>query len=169
VAASPALTERPARRRIDPKLLLASLAIATGLVLIALALVRAVTGDEAAHLPAAIETVTPAPAAIQVPQQSQVIVDLVSGYEGRLVIDDVELPTVRLDTLGSLDVEPGEQIDIPPGVVFEPGNSTLTYTPTEDAPIERFAPGNHVITVIYWPTEQGPDRARSFRWTFTAV
>jgi hypothetical protein len=163
------MIERGDRRRVDPKLLAASLAIALGVVLVGFALVRSVTGDEAADLPSAIEAVTPVPSAIQVPQQSQVVVDLESGYEGRLVVDDVALDTVRLDEIGSIDIEPGEQVDIPPGAVFEPGNGTLTYTPAEGAPVERFTPGNHIVTVIYWLSEEGPGRARSFNWSFTAV
>ena len=52
---------------------------------------------------------------MQVLQQTQVVVDLAEGYEGRLVIDDIALPTIRLDELGSIDVAPGEQVDVPPG------------------------------------------------------
>jgi hypothetical protein len=168
VIASPAASARR-RRRIDPRLLAASLAIAVGLVLIGYALVRSVSGDDAADLPEVIESVTPVPSAIQVPQQSQVVVDLEAGYEGRLIVDDAALATVRLDELGSVDVEPGEQIDVPPGALFEPGNATLTFSPGEGAPIERFAPGNHTVTVIYWRTVEGPERARSYTWSFTAV
>jgi hypothetical protein len=167
--ASPVVTERRERRRVDPKLLAASVAIALGIVLIGVALVRSVTGDEAADLPAAVEAVMPVPSAVQVPQQSQVVVDLEAGYEGRLILDDVALDTVRLDELAAVDVEPGEQVDVPPGAVFEPGNATLTYTPAEGAPVERFTPGNHIITVIFWRSEEGPSRARSFSWSFTAV
>ena len=156
-------------RRLDRKLLVASLAIAVGLVLIGFALVRSVTGDEAADLPEAIEEVTPPPDAVQVLQQTQVIVDLAEGYEGRLTIDDVALPTIRLDELATLDAEPGQQLEIPPGVIFEPGNGTLTYTPAEDAPITRFEPGSHTVQVIYWRTIEGDDSARSFTWTFTVI
>jgi hypothetical protein len=169
VATPTTTTARRPRRRLDPKLLAASLAIAVGLVLIGVALVQSVTGEEAADLPAAIESVTPVPAAVQVPQQSQVIVDLESGYEGRLVVDDVALDTVRLDELVSIDVEPGEQVDVPPGAVFEPGNATLTYTPADGAPVERFTPGSHLVRVIYWLSEEGPARARSYSWSFVAV
>jgi hypothetical protein len=163
------VTGHRARRRVDRKLLAASLVIAIGLVLIGVALIQAVTGDEAADLPEAVEAVSPAPSAIQVPQQSQVVADLDAGYQGRLVIDGVALDTIRIDELGSIDVEPGEQIEVPPGAVYEPGNATLTYTPADDSPIERFAPGTHTATVIFWQTEAGPERARSYSWTFTAV
>jgi hypothetical protein len=169
VATSTATAGRRVRRRIDPKLLAASAAIAVGLVLIGYALSRSVTGDEATNLPAAVESVSPVPSAVQVPQQSQVVVDLESGYEGRLIIDDVALDTVRLDDLAYVDVEPGAQVDVPPGAVFEPGNATLTYTPAEGEPVERFEPGSHVVTVIYWLSEEGPARGRSFSWSFVAV
>jgi hypothetical protein len=169
VATSTATAGGRVRRRLDPKLLAASAAIAVGLVLIGYALTRSVTGDEGADLPTAVESVNPVPSAVQVPQQSQVVVDLESGYEGRLIIDDVALDTVRLDDLAAVDVEPGAQVDVPPGVVFEPGNGTLTYTPAEGEPVERFEPGSHDVTVIYWRSEEGPARARSFSWSFVAV
>ena len=114
-----AVTDRSARpwyRRIDLKLLAASLVIAVGVVLIAVAVSRSVTGDEATDLPDAIESIIPAPDAVQVLQQTQVVVDLAEGYEGRLIIDDLALPTIRLDELASVDVAPGEQVEVPPGV-----------------------------------------------------
>jgi hypothetical protein len=156
------------RRRLDVKLLAASLAIAVGLVLIGFALLRADLGGED-DFPSAIQNVSPVPDAVQVLTQTQVIVDLAEGYEGRLMIDGTELDTVRLDELGNANAEPGTQVDVPPGVVFEPGNGTLTFTPGEGAPIERFADGTHTATVFFWRSEEGPAAARSFTWTFAAV
>ena len=166
---APQAVSRPWYRRFDRKLLAASLAIAVGIVLIGFALARSVTGDEVTNLPSAVEDITPAPDAVQVLQQTQVVVDLAEGYEGRLVIDDVPLQTIRLDELGTLDVEPGEQLDVPPGVVFEPGNGTLTFTPGGDAPIERFDPGSHTVQVIFWRTVEGEERARSYTWAFSTI
>ena len=48
-------------QRLDRKLLLASLAIAVGVVLIAIGLLRSVSGDEVTQLPDAIESITPRP------------------------------------------------------------------------------------------------------------
>jgi len=158
-----------ARNLPDRKLLLASLVIAVGLVMIGFALVTSISGDEAADLPPAVERVTPSVDAVQVLQQTQIIVDLAEGYEGRLVIDDVALDTIRLDEIGDVDVQPGEQIDLPPGAVFEPGNDTLTFTPGENAPVDRFAPGVHRVEVTYWQTVEGPSRGRTFSWTFEAI
>jgi hypothetical protein len=165
-------TPSPARswwRRLDKKLLVASLAIALGLVLIGYGLVVSVTGDERAQLPGPVEGITPAFDAIQVPQQSSVIVDLESGYEGYLEIDGIQLPTIRLDDV-SVDVQPGEQVTYPPGVRFEPGNATLSFTPGADQEIESFGEGVHSVTVVYWKTIDGENaRRRSYTWSFTVV
>jgi hypothetical protein len=156
-------------RRLDKKLLLASAAIAIGLVMIGFAVSRAVTGGEAAHLPSAVEEISPAFDAIQVPQQTSVVADLADGYEGRLIIDDVALPTIRQDQLGNIDVEPGEQIEVPPGVIFEPGNATLSFTPGDQQDIKNFDAGRHTVVVIYWRTVDGEETARSYTWSFSTV
>lgn len=155
-------------RPVDVKLLFASFAIAVGVVLIGVALLQAESGADDDY-PSAIESVSPVPGAVQVLTQTQVIVDLADGYEGRLVIDGTELDTIRLDEVGAADIEPGAQVDVPPGVVFEPGNATLTFTPGEGAPIERFEPGNHTVSVIFWRTDEGPGAARSYGWSFEAI
>ena len=156
-------------RRLDKKLLVASLVIALGLVLIGFALARSVTGDEASNMPDAVEEVTPAFEAIQVPQQATVVADLANGYYGYLIVDGVELPTVRLDEVGSQDVEPGEQVTFPPGARFEPGNATLTFTPGSEQPLTTFRAGVHTVRVVFWREIEGPDQARSYSWTFTVV
>lgn len=156
-------------RRLDKKLLVASLVIALGLVLIGFALTRSVTGDEASNLPASVEEVTPAFDAVQVPQQTTVVADLASGYFGYLIVDGVQLPTVRLDEVGSQDVEPGEQVSFPPGARFEPGNATLTFAPGSEQAVDVFRAGVHTVRVVFWREVDGPDEARSYSWTFTVV
>ena len=158
------------RRRPDPKLALASLAIAFGLVLIGYGLVRSVTGDEVTNLPSAIEAISPVPDAVQVPAQTEILVDLEASYAGRLTIDGAAFETVDISTLTNEGVEPGAQVDVPPGrVVFDPGNATLRFTPAEGTAIERFAEGNHTVRVTYWPIELGPDHAKDYTWTFHVV
>ena len=116
------------------KLLVASLAIALGLVLIGFALTTAVTGNEAANLPGGGRGAsTPVFDAMQVPQQATVIADLADGYEGRLIVDGVELPTIRQDEIGNIDIKPGEQVDgAARAPCYEPGNATLTFTPGDE-------------------------------------
>ena len=143
--------------------------IALGVVLIGYGVGQSVTGDEASNMPTAVEDVTPAYEAIQVPQQTTIVADLESGYYGYLTVDGVELPTVRLDEVGSQDVEPGEQVDFPPGARYEPGNATLTFTPGDDQDVDTLGAGVHTVKVVYWKLVDGPDTARSYSWTFTVV
>lgn len=160
---------RREKRRIDRALLAASAAIALGIVVIGFGVVVSVTGDERTRLPDEVQEVTPAPDAVQTLSQSSVIVDLVDGYTGVLVLDGVELETVNLDEVGSIEVEPGKQVDLPPVTVYEPGNATLTFTPTEGAVVEEFSSGIHRAEVVYWRFDQGRQRSDSFRWTFNVI
>jgi hypothetical protein len=159
----------PRGRRIDRGLLAASAAIALGLVIIGVGLVVSVTGDERSNLPDEIQEVTPVPDAVQTLSQSSVVVDLVDGFTGVLVLDGVELETVNLDQIGAVDVEPGKQVDVPPVTVYEPGNATLTFTPTEGAVIEEFDSGLHRAEVVYWRIAEGRQRSDSFVWTFNVI
>ena len=166
------LSEAPAprrRRRVDRVLLLASMAIAAGVVAIAFGVIVSVTGDDRSPLPDDLESVAPVPDAVQVLSQSQIIVDLVSGYTGVLIVDGIELETVNLDELGSITVEPGKQVDVPPVTVYEPGNATLTFTPSEGAAIEELDSGLHEVSVVYWRVTEGRQRADSYRWTFNVI
>lgn len=155
-----------ARRRLDKGLLIASLVIAAGVVLIIWGMTSAFTGDDGVERPAEIETLSPVENAVQVLQQEQVTVDLVFGYEARLEIDGVELPT---ELLGQVEVEPGAQIDLPPVAIFDPGTGIISFQPTDGAPIEEFTEGRHEAKITYWKADEGEDSARSYRWTFNVV
>jgi len=157
------------RRPIDWKLAFASLPIALGIFLIGWALQQAVTGDEVTNLPDAIQEISPPPDAVQVLAQTDVVADLAEGYFGRMEIDGVAFDTMLIEDFSNDNVEPGTQIDIPPGVVFEPGNDTLTFTPGPAIDIDRFAEGLHTVDVIYWKLELGEGTARTYSWTFNVV
>lgn len=165
------------RRRPDPKLLLVSLGIAVGVMLVITGVRASVTGREQQRLPDVIESINPIRGATQVPQQTLVFVDLVSGYEAVLVVDGVELPTVSLaginpvggSTLPPLDGDQPEQVSLPPGAVFEPGNVTLTFEPRVGNLIESFDTGSHTASVIYWKVEETRIRSRAFTWDFYVV
>ncbi len=150
-------------------MLLASAGIAVGIVLVGLGLIVSVTGDEATNLPDEVEEIAPVPDAVQVLSQTSVFVDLLTDYTGVLVIDGVEIETIDLSEIDSSAVQPGQQVDIPPATVYEPGNATLTYTPTEGAPIETFETGLHNVQLIYWRVEEGRSRAGVYAWTFNVI
>jgi hypothetical protein len=159
-------------KRPDGKLLLASLGIALGIVLVVIGVSTSVTGREEQHLPDAIEEIEPIRGATQVPQQSRIFVDLQAGYEAELTIDDVVLETISLDEVGgpSLTAPPdGQQLKLPPGAIYEPGNATISYTPVEGGPIEVLAPGLHTSTVTFWKAIEGRSHARTYTWQFTVV
>lgn len=162
----PIVQAPPRRRGLDRGLLLASLVIAGGFILIVWGLFGAVTGDEGTDRPTAIENLTPVEDAIQVLQQEAVIVDLQFGYEGRLTIDDVDLATT---TIGEIVVDPGEQLELPPTAIFDPGNSIISFQPTEGAAIDSFSAGTHRVRLVYWRVEEGPDSARSYTWSFNVI
>jgi hypothetical protein len=159
----------PRRRRVDRPLLIVSFVIAVGLVFVARGLLVGVTGDERANLPATVESVTPVPDAEQALAQTNVVVDLAPGHTGVLVIDGIEIPTVDLSSVQTALVEPGQQVSIPPVTVYEPGNHTLTYTPSANGPIDRFTSGVHRVQVIHWLVTEGRERARTFTWQFNVV
>lgn len=163
---------RRRKRRLDRGLLIASLAIACGLVLVIVGVTTALTGGDGIDRPDAIESVQPVENAVQVLQQERVVVDLQPGYEARLVIDGIELPTT---VIGQSEVdpaqqaEPGQQVDLPTTAVFDPGNNVVSFQPIEGALIESFDQGTHEVQVIYWKIEDGPEQALSYRWEFEVV
>ena len=171
---APPATPARARRRLDPKLLLASLGIAFGVFVVIVGISRAVTGREQQQLPDEIEAIAPIRGATQVLSQSQVFVDLLPGYEMVLVLNGLELPTFSLADIAASTSVPGgggqvSEVLLPPAAIKEPGNNTLTYTPAEGAPIESFDTGLNTASVIYWKLDEGRDRARSYTWTFNVV
>lgn len=159
----------PRKRRIDKTLLLVSFVVAVGIMLVIRGLLVGVTGEDRSNLPDEIERVDPVPDAVRVLAQTSVFVDLATGYTGRLVVDGVEIDTVSIDEVGDGQFEPGQQITLPPVTIYEPGNATLTFTPSAGAPIEEFGEGLHEATVVFWPIEDGPARSRSYTWTFNTV
>ena len=105
------------------------------------------TSVETDTLPLNIESITPERGEIL---QDEIVVDLSNNYTGVLVIDGAEVPEDQLTRV----VDLGQ-------VGFRPG---------PDKDVEKFSPGQHTVTVFYWP--QGRERPRdpdSFGWSFRAV
>jgi hypothetical protein len=149
-------------------LLLSSFGIAAGLVLIGIGLLSAETGRAALDLPSAIQSTDPIRGSVRVPSQTPVFVDLAEGHTGVFIIDGRELETIDLGETRNPQQRPddGAQVDVPPGVVYEAGNATLTYTPNDEGPIEEFSEGLHTVQVVYWKITEGRESARSYTFTF---
>lgn len=152
-------------RRPQLKLLVASLIIAASLVAIGIGVSIAVTGPDRQGLPAAIEEISPLRAASQVPAQTQLFVDLQSGFTGVLVIDGLELSSVNINEVNS-QATPGREVKLPPVTIFEPGNATLTFDPSPQSAITEFSQGEHIVKVIFWKLIEGRGSARSYTWSF---
>lgn len=151
--------------------LIVSFAFATGVTLIVLGVLWARTGRDSLNYPDAIESTSPAPGDRQVLRETSVEVKLKGGYTARLTIDGVALVTIDLDeflqTAGTPD--PGEQIQFPPGALFDASNARITFQPSDDAPITEFTTGIHNATVTFWKTLEGERTADSFSWTFEVL
>jgi len=143
--------------------------VGIGLAFIIFGFNAATTGRDAQQLPAAVERMSPGPGD-QVPQQSQIVVDFVDGYDAILIVDNLELPKTRLDELTAQgnSLRPGSQVNIPPTAIYDPGNYVISFLPQPGAPFERWTQGEHVAEVVYWKIAEGRSTARSFRWTFEA-
>jgi len=155
------------------RVLICSMVIAAGIVLVIIGFRSSVTGRKALLLPPTIESIDPVRGAVRVPAQTRVFVDLLAGYTGVLVIDGIELKTVDPNDLSTNEggtapaVVPGQQVSLPPTTIYERGNATLTFVPTEGAPIEEFEQGSHTVTVIYWKVLESRARSLSYTWTFS--
>ena len=154
------------RRGPDRGLLIASLVIASGVALIVWGFFSAITGDEGITRPPEIESVSPVENAVQVLQQEGIAVDLEFGYEAVLIVDGIELETTNI---GELEAEPGQLLAFPPTAIFDPGNSIISFTPSDGAEITEFSQGRHQVRVLYWRVDEGRESARSYNWSFEVV
>ncbi len=158
---------RPHLNSQQRTLLVCSLVIAGGLVMVIVGFMSSVTGRKALALPPTIENIDPVRGAVRVPAQTQVFVDLLAGYTGVLIIDDIELETVDQSELSTPNQVPGQQVLLPPTTIYEKGNATLTFTPSKGAAIESFTQGPHTATVVFWKVLESRLRSQSYTWTFS--
>jgi hypothetical protein len=84
--------------------------------------------------------------------QSSIVVVLRPTYSAQLAIDGHPIPD--------------DQVDVQPNVY------QLTFQPTPDHDIHRFAPGTHTANIQYWPRTKTYEQARagrllgSYSWNF---
>jgi hypothetical protein len=89
-----------------------------------------------------------------------------------LVIDGIELQTVDPndpnDPNAPAPAAPGQQVTLPATTIYERGNATLTFVPSNGAKIKSFSQGTHTATVIYWKIVGGSRlRSSTYTWTFS--
>jgi hypothetical protein len=142
--------------------LISAVVIAGALALIVWGVGSAQTGDSV-DKPAdpAIERLIPNPGEI-VLRQSQVGIDLASGYRGVLIIDGQEIPTTDVPA----GANPVAATTVNLDAQFDPATNTVLFVPKKGATIEEFTPGDHRITAVYWREDETRDQASSYSWSF---
>jgi hypothetical protein len=86
----------------------------------------------------------------QVPQQSNVGIDLVTGWEAALVIDGVTIPEDELQITPELGL--------------------IEFTPGEGKAVEELKAGQNCVSAIIWKTADGRGVAdRTIPWCFDVV
>lgn len=96
-----------------------------------------------------VERLVPARNA-QVPHQSRVGIDLVTGWTGVLIVNGTEIPEDELTITSELGL--------------------VEFTPGEGRAVEELQGGANEVTALVWPLSEGRDEgARSVSWSFRVV
>jgi hypothetical protein len=106
------------------------------------------TSPTGRHLPSTIDSLTPDPGEL-IRLQDTIGVDLRDDLTGVLVLDGQEIPEDQLERVVPL--------------------AEVTFRPGPGKDLEKFEPGLHTLTVLYW--EQGkprPAKPGSYSWSFRA-
>ena len=98
---------------------------------------------------AVVENLIPRRSA-QVPQQSNVGIDLVTGWDGALVIDGVEIPR--------------DQLQLTPEI------GLIEFTPAPGAAVEELRSGENCVSAVIWRVSDGRGvDDRTIPWCFDVV
>jgi hypothetical protein len=124
--------------------------IAALLVIVALSLfgLTRLNSSGTKTLPNIIESINPADGDKTL-QQGQIAVDLLSGWDGRLSIDQRDIPDSEVTKV--------------------PQQGTLSFQPGPGKALEYFPAGQNCVVLTYWQLATGPDQSFTKNWCFTAV
>ena len=82
-------------------------------------------------------------------QQGQLTVDLLSGWDGRLTIDQREIPDDQVTKIRE--------------------QGLLKFQPGKGKALEYFPAGQNCVTLTYWQLATGPEQSFAKQWCFTAL
>ena len=83
-------------------------------------------------------------------QQSQITIDLLSGWDGKLTIDGIAIPDDQL-------IKVREQ-------------GIIRFQPAKGKALEYFPAGQNCVSFTYWQLATGPDQSFTAKpWCFTSV
>jgi len=152
------------RRRLA---IVAVLAVAVGCIVVA---ARSGGGSEEAGPDEAIVSYLPSPGG-RVLRQSQVGVELQSGYDGRLTINEVPIPEEQM--VGA--IVPGSEAwerltDVQRELGPRPNNKQLVmFQPGEGKAITEYDTGSVQISVRFWKSVDGPQSGRTITYTISVI
>ena len=156
----PSRLETLARRFLVP------VGIAAGATIFILAFVLADTdtGDDVIFNDPAIEALLPVPGS-EVLRQSQVGIDLASGFDAELVINGVPIPRDQVNILRN--AEDPDQSAEEPGVFATTINRFL-YQPLEGRAVPELKGDENCVVATFWPLAD-PSDVRTTSWCFTVA
>ena len=86
----------------------------------------------------------------QVPQQTNVGIDLATGWAGTLVVDGVEIPEDELQLMPEIGL--------------------VEFTPGEGKAVEQLDSGENCVSAIIWPVSEGRGVSdRTIPWCFDVI
>jgi hypothetical protein len=131
----------------------AAAVVALAAAVFAVAFIAFDSGDEDPVLQggdaAVVETLIPRRNA-QVPQQTTIGIDVVTGWDAALVVDGVEIPEDQLSRTPEIGL--------------------VEFTPGEGRAVDELDPGQNCVTAVIWSLENGRGVAdRTIPWCFEVV
>ncbi len=95
-----------------------------------------------------VQSVSPAENARAL-QREPIEVDLETGWDAKLVVDEREIPSDQLERI--------------------PEQGKIRFTPGPGKAFELFPAGPNSVTLTYWQVRTGPDQSFTKRWTFNVL
>lgn len=122
------------------------------------------TQDTVAISNPAIDSVTPLPGA-EVLRQSQVGIDLVSGWEAELEINGVAIPPDQVNVLRNPEApdQDAEQVG-----TFDSTINRFLYQPLEGRAVPELKGDENCVVATFWPLSD-PSAIESVSWCFTVA
>jgi hypothetical protein len=99
-----------------------------------------------------VSSISPGPNE-KIPQQGQIVIQLMAGWAGRLQVDQRTIPDSQLNRSEDPTVASHQQL------IFQPGPGKA---------LEYFPAGQNCATLTYWQLRTGPEQSFTKDWCFTS-
>lgn len=102
------------------------------------------------------------PDGAQSPRQTSLGAELVPGYDGRIIVNGIEVPEEQME--GARDPATTDPVDLAENGVRPNNRNRVFFRPGPGKVIEELERGTVAITVRYFP-EGRPEQERTISWT----